>query len=165
MPERRERRIMHKVLELPLWWALGLYLVADIVAVAMGMGVPIFCIVLGLPVGWWVGSRLAAQPPSWKSLLDRVLLWAAATSAVTCLFMAILWGPCILKLRLPESELADFGIPMILYRPRASLIGWLVLMIVVSPFLQFLVTLFGAHLGLRWGMPLAAKGGPPEGGR
>jgi hypothetical protein len=46
------------------------------------------------------------------------------------------------------ADLANFGIPMILYEPRASFIGWLLLMIFVSPFLQFLMTLFGAHLAL-----------------
>ena len=46
----------------------------------------------------------------------------------------------------PQADLANFGIPMILYGPQASFIGWLVLMIVISPFLQLLATLFGAHV-------------------
>jgi len=37
-----------------------------------------------------------------------------------------------------------------LYEPAASFIGWLVLMIVISPFLQLLMTLFGSHLALLW---------------
>jgi hypothetical protein len=48
----------------------------------------------------------------------------------------------------PSADLVETGIPMILYEPKASLIGWLVLMIVLSPFLQFLMALFGAHLAL-----------------
>jgi hypothetical protein len=31
---------------------LLLYALADIFCLGMGMGVPIFCIVLGLPAGW-----------------------------------------------------------------------------------------------------------------
>jgi hypothetical protein len=37
---------------------------------------------------------------------------------------------------------------MILYEPRASFIGWLVLMILISPVLQMLTTLFGSYLTL-----------------
>jgi hypothetical protein len=37
---------------------------------------------------------------------------------------------------------------MILYDPTASFVGWLVLMIAVSPFLQLLTTVFGSHLTL-----------------
>jgi hypothetical protein len=48
----------------------------------------------------------------------------------------------------PVADLANFGIPLILYDPTASFIGWLALMIVISPFLQFLMALFGAHLTL-----------------
>jgi hypothetical protein len=36
----------------------------------------------------------------------------------------------------------------ILYQPKASFVGWLVLMIFISPFLQFLMTLFGAQVAM-----------------
>ena len=52
--------------------------------------------------------------------------------------------------------------PLILYEPLASFIAWLVLMIVISPFLQFLMTLFGSHLTLLWW--LSRSGGVSEGG-
>lgn len=39
---------------------------------------------------------------------------------------------------------------MILYEPQISFIGWLGLMIVVSPFLQLLLTVFGAYLTVLW---------------
>ena len=48
----------------------------------------------------------------------------------------------------PRADLANFGIPLILFDPQASFIGWLVLMIAISPFLQLLATLFGSHLTL-----------------
>ena len=53
----------------------------------------------------------------------------------------------------PAADLANFGIPLILYEPTASFIGWLVLMIVISPFLQFLMMLFGAQLMLLRRLP------------
>jgi hypothetical protein len=48
----------------------------------------------------------------------------------------------------PSVDIANFGMPLILFEPRASFLGWLVLMVVVSPVLQFLVTVFGAHVAL-----------------
>jgi len=54
------------------------------------------------------------------------------------------------RARFGDHILANFGIPLILYEPRASFIVWLILMIVISPFLQFLMTLFGAQLALLW---------------
>ena len=48
---------------------------------------------------------------------------------------------------------APFSIPLILYDPSARFAGWLVLMIVISPFLQFLMTLLGAHLALLRRLP------------
>jgi hypothetical protein len=62
--------------------------------------------------------------------------------------MAALWGPTAKLLFDPQADLVNFGIPLILYDPRASFVGWLVLMIAISPFLQLLTTLFGAHLTL-----------------
>ena len=50
----------------------------------------------------------------------------------------------------PAANLANLGAPLILYEPVASFIGWLVLMIVISPFLQLLMTLFGSHLTVLW---------------
>jgi hypothetical protein len=74
--------------------------------------------------------------------------------------MALLWGLCIPMLFDPTVDLASFGIPLILYEPKASFVGWLVLMIVISPFLQFLMTLFGSHLTVLWW--LSSDGGSGE---
>jgi hypothetical protein len=80
-----------------------------------------------------------------------VLLYALLTSAVTLFWMVVIWAPTIRLLFNPGSDIANFGIPMILYEPLASFIGWIVLMILVSPFLQFLTTIFGSFLAMwRW---------------
>ncbi len=46
---------MHPIFTLKRRWALLLYAALDVICVGAGMGVPIFCILLGLPVGWWIG--------------------------------------------------------------------------------------------------------------
>ncbi len=79
-----------------------------------------------------------------------MLVGAALTSAFTFVGMALLWGPWSALLFDSTAELANLGAPLILYEPLASFIGWLVLMIVISPFLQFLMTLLGSHLTLLW---------------
>jgi hypothetical protein len=84
-------------------------------------------------------------------VLRKVLLFATVTAGVTFAGMAVIWGPCAAMLFDPGADLANFGIPLILYEPWASFIGWLVLMIVISPVVQLLMTLLGSHLALiRW---------------
>lgn len=131
-------------------WLYAIFAFLDIICTGMGMGVPIFCIVFGLPVGWYIAMRIAASPFDARAMLSKTLLGAALTSALTFAGMLLLWGRCIGMLFDPTADLANFGIPMILYEPLASLIGWTVLMIVISPFLQLLMTLFGSHLTMLW---------------
>lgn len=141
---------MHKLFSLKIGWALAIFAFLDVVCTGFGMGVPIFCILLGLPVGWYIAKRIKTQPLDVGQMLGKVLLAAALTSSFTFVMMALLWGRCIAMLFDPTADLANFGIPMILYKPTASFVGWLVLMIVISPFLQMLMTLLGSHLTLLW---------------
>jgi hypothetical protein len=142
---------MRRILSLKWGWALALYCFLDLVCAGMGMGVPIFNILFGVVVGWYVARRIALSATEFREVLKQVLLYAGIASGFTVLVMAAIWGPTVARLFGPTSDLANFGIPMILYEPRASFIGWQVLMIAISPFLQFLMALFGAHLTLlRW---------------
>ena len=152
---------MRRIFSLKLGWALAIFALADIVCVGLGMGVPFFCILFGLPVGWYIARRIALKPFDARQTLSKTLLGAAITSAFTFVGMALLWGPFVTMLFDPAADLANFGMPMILFEPQASFIGWLVLMIVISPFLQFLMTLFGSHLTLLWW--LSRGGGVSEG--
>ena len=122
------------------------------------MGVPIFCILLGAPVGWQIARMAAAPAVQPQEILRKMLLYAAATSGVTFVVMAAIWGPCAVWLFNPGADYARFGMPLILYSPKASFIGWLVLMIAISPFLQVLTTLFGAHLTWLWRLKSGAEG-------
>jgi hypothetical protein len=139
---------MHKLYSLKSGWALAIFAFLDILCVGLGMGVPIFCILFGLPVGWYIARRIAIRPFDTRQMLSKMLLGAALTSAFTFVGMAVLWGRCIVMLFDPAADLVNFGIPQILYEPVASFIGWLALMIVISPFLQLLMTLFGSHVTL-----------------
>jgi hypothetical protein len=142
---------MRRILSLRWGWALALYCVFDLVCVGMGMGVPIFNILFGFVVGWYAARRVGLGTTELQEVLRKVLIYAAIACGFTVLVMVVLWGPTVALLYDPTADLANFGIPMILYEPQASFIGWLVLMVAISPFLQFLMALLGAHLTLlRW---------------
>ena len=141
---------MHGIFTLKIGWALAIFMFLDVICVGMGMGVPIFCILFGLPVGWYVAWRVTIDCLDTRSMLSKILLGAALTSAVTFVGMALLWGPWSAMLFDPAADLEKLGAPLILFEPVPSFVGWLVLMIVISPFLQLLMTLLGAHLTLLW---------------
>ncbi len=141
---------MRKVFSLKIGWALVIFAFLDLFCAGLGMGVPIFCILFGLPVGWYIAGRIATRPFDTRQMLSKMLVGAALTSAFTFVGMALLWGPWSAMLFDPTAELANLGAPLIQYDPMASFIGWLVLMIGISPFLQFLMTLFGSHCTLLW---------------
>jgi hypothetical protein len=125
-----------------------LYVVLDVVCVGGGMGVPMLCILLGLPVGWRLVNVLDLPKRPVADSLAALLRAAALTSGVTLVLMAALWATAVPTLFKPEAEIARFGMPLLLFQPRPSLIAWLALMILVSPVLQFLTTLFGGHVAL-----------------
>ena len=132
-------------------WALTAFVVIDIICFGMGMGVPVFCILFGFLVGWYIVRNVTANTPHIREVLRKIFRYAVITSSFTFVLSAVAWGRCITWLFDANADLANFGIPMILFEPRASFIGWLVLMIAVSPFLQLLTTLFSSHLALlRW---------------
>ena len=129
---------------------LILFALLDVACVGLGMGVPLLCIGLGFLVGWRVARKPGSSDMAAPQMLRRFLLTGAVTSAFTLLMMLAIWGPCVLMLREPDAELANFGMPMLLFEPRPSFIAWLALMVVISPFLQFLMTLLGSCVTLAW---------------
>jgi hypothetical protein len=139
---------MRKFYKLRPLWAFSIYVVLDVICVGAGMGVPVFCILFGFLVGWYAVKNITSTITQVQEVFRRVLVYATVTAAVTFLGMAAIWTPMISVLFGPEKDVVNSGVPMILYEPRASLIGWIVLMIVISPALQLLTTLFGSHLSL-----------------
>jgi len=139
---------MIKFLSLKPRIALVIFILFDLVCVGMGMGVPIFCILLGFPVGWYIVRYVTSTGAPLQQVFRKVFIYTLVTAAVTLLAMLVLWTPFATAIFDPARDLAQTGIPMILYEPRASFIGWVILMILISPFLQLLTTLFGAYLTL-----------------
>ena len=131
--------------------AFLLFFILDLLCVGMGMGVPIFCIFFGFVIGWYLARRITLLDLSPGDSLNRILKYAVITSLFTFGMMCAIWGRMIIMLFDPSSDYRNFGIPMILYEPKASFIGWLVLMIFISPFLQLLTTTFSSYWTLvRW---------------
>jgi len=126
-------------------WAIALFLLLDVFSIGMGMGVPFFTILLGIPVGWFSARRAAGPLPDAMRGCLRVAL---STSAVTLVALCAIWLPWAPAAWGTKADLLRTGIPMILYEPRASFIGWLVLMVVISPALQVLATLSTSYLTL-----------------
>lgn len=141
---------MQKFFTIKIAWAFIIYALLNTICIGMGMGIPIFCIFFGLPVGWYIARRITIQSYDTRQMLGKMLLGAVSCAVFTFIGMALLWGPTIRMLFDPAADLENFGIPMILYEPLASFIGWIVLMIVISPFLQLLISLFGSHLTILW---------------
>ena len=143
------KTMMKKLFALRPFALLGVYTFLDIICIGMGMGVPFFCILFGLPVGWYVVKRLTAEQAEMREIFRKVLLYAAIAAAVTFLGMLLIWGPLTVKsLSDPATDFVETGVPMILFEPKASFFGWIVLMVVISPGLQLLTTIFVSHLTL-----------------
>lgn len=143
------KMLMKKLLTVRPLATLGIYVFVDIICIGMGMGVPFFCILLGLPLGWYIVKRLTVEQAEIRDILRKMLLYAAIAAVITCLGMLLIWGTlAVVQFSNPATDFAETGVPMILYEPKASFIGWTVLMIVISPGLQLLTTLFASHLTL-----------------
>jgi len=125
-----------------------LFVIADGICIGMGMGVPVFSIMLGFPAGWYFTRRVLARGESAETALGESVAPSLVSAAVTFVCMAVIWGPSITLVFDPTFNFSEYGHPFILYDPFVSFIGWLVLMIVISPFLQLLATVFASHATL-----------------
>jgi hypothetical protein len=140
----------NSILSKPVYIFL-VYTLLDIFCIGMGMGVPIFCILFGAVAGYFFTRILILRYSTPQQVLSMSLRYDLIAAAITLVGMLIIWSPMLPMLFDPSRDLANSGIPMILYEPRASFIGWMVLMILISPALQFLTALFGSNLAqLRW---------------
>jgi len=122
------------------------YIVLDILFTALGMGVPFFAILFGLPVGWFGAVRAFCFLKDTRLAMKRVLRYGFLCAGVTLVIQAGIWGWLVPKLFDRVINPGGMGLPLILYDARASLAGWLVLMVFVSPFLQFAMVVLGAYL-------------------
>jgi hypothetical protein len=122
------------------------YIVLDILFTGLGMGVPLFAILFGFAVGWFGAVRAFCFLKDTRLAMKRALRYAFLCSGVTLAAQAAIWGWLVPKLFDPVVNPGSMGLPLWLYEPKASLAGWLVLMLFVSPFLQFAMVVLGAYL-------------------
>jgi hypothetical protein len=126
--------------------AFAAYIVLDILFTGLGMGVPLFAILFGFSVGWFGAVRALCFLKDTRLAMKRVLRYGLLCSVVTLVVQAAIWGWLVPKLFDPVIDHNNMGLPLLLYEPKASLAGWLVLMVLVSPFLQFAMIVLGAYL-------------------
>jgi prolipoprotein diacylglyceryltransferase len=114
----------------------------------MGMGVPIFCILSGFLSGWYITQRVSVSTEPLYQKYYQIFKYSLMTVIFTFILMLVVWGRTIPMIFNPSSDFQNFGHPFILYDPKMSFIGWSILMILISPFLQLLTTIFAAFITL-----------------
>lgn len=125
-----------------------LFVFIEFLILGLGMGVPIFNIIFGFFVGWYITRKFLKEIIDLKDLFGKILSTSLITSGFTFLLMLILWGTQIHFFFKENTDFENLGHPFILYDPKISFIGWLILMIFISPFLQLLLTIFSSFLTL-----------------
>ena len=130
-----------------------LFCIIDIVSVGLGMGIPIVPIILGGVIGWFIPKIIMKENEELPQLVKRSLYSSIIASIVTMIIMITIWGPIAMMLFDKNADIENFGIPLILFEPTASFIGWIILMIIISPILQMLTTLFGSVVRIAWKKP------------
>jgi hypothetical protein len=139
---------MSKLFSLNTKVVIVVFIFLDLFCIGLGMGVPFFPIFLGFFIGWYGTKRTLITQPSIKKGMTGILKISSLTTFFTFLVMCCIWGPIFPKIFDPSYDFNNFGIPFILYDAKASFIGWIILMIVISPFLQLLTTIFSSFITL-----------------
>ena len=98
-------------------------------------------------MGWYLSERLTLPEKNLNNIFNQILKCAFYTSLFTFILMLVIWVPVSATLFDPAADFANFGIPMILYDPKISFIGWIILMIFISPFLTVTYTVFWLKYG------------------
>jgi len=112
------------------------------------MGVPILNILFGFLVGWYGARRAQTLCRDHKKGLLAIFRYSLICAGTTLVVMLAIWGTTFPMLFNPAADFENFGHPMILFDPRISFIGWLVLMIIISPLLQLMASIFSAFITL-----------------
>ena len=139
---------MRNLIKLNSKTVIILYILIDLICTGMGMGVPIFCILSGFPLGWYITKRVTVSTERLYQKYYKILKLSLFAAIFTFIVMLIVWGTAILMFIDPSSDFQNFGHPNILYDPKISFYGWIILMTVISPFLQLLTTIFAAFITL-----------------
>lgn len=139
---------MEKLIRLSIKTVVIIFIIIDIICMGAGMGVPIFCILFGFPLGWYIAQRVSVSMEQPYQKYHKIFKFSLLTAIFTFVLMVLIWGRTIPMLFDPSYDFQNFGHPFILYDPKMSFIGWSILMIIISPFLQLLTTIFAAFITL-----------------
>jgi len=140
--------MLQRFFKLNLAVIIILFVVANLICTALGMGVPIFNILFGFFIGWYISKRAIILSGSIDNIFKKILIYCSICASFTFIIMVVIWARTIPMLFNPAADFENFGIPLILYDPKISFIGWIILMIVISPFLQFISSIFTAYITL-----------------
>ena len=140
---------MHKFYTMRYWILIVISVLVTIILSGIGMGVPILNILFGFIIGWYAVRRACLLYGNLEERLSKIFIYCIFCSGITLILMLCIWGRTIPMLFNPLSDFENFGHPMILYDPKLSFIGWLVLMIIISPFLQLMASIFSAFITLK----------------
>jgi O-antigen/teichoic acid export membrane protein len=99
-------------------------------------------------VGWYGVRRAQTLCRERKKELLVIFRYSLICAGITLIIMLAIWGTTFPMLFNPAADFENFGHPMILFDPRISFIGWLVLMIIISPLLQLMTSIFSAFITL-----------------
>ena len=140
---------MLKFYTMRYWILIVISVLVTIILSGIGMGVPILNILFGFIIGWYAVKRACLLYGNLEERLSKIFIYSIFCSGITLVLMLCIWGRTIPMLFDPFSDFENFGHPMILFDPRLSFIGWLVLMIIISPFLQLMASIFSAFITLK----------------
>lgn len=126
--------------------ALIVTVVLEIVTVGAGMGVPLFAILLGFAIGWWLGRRVLREHAPDARALRGLLSAAVVPTLFTLGLMVVIWLPQIRLLYEWNFDVRKWGIPLLLFEPVPSFWAWMALMVVISPVLQWMAVVVGGVL-------------------
>ena len=140
---------MNKFFTMRYWILIVISVLTTTILSGVGMGVPILNILFGFIIGWYAVKRACLLYEDLDKRLSKVFIYSIFCSGITLILMIGIWGSAIPMLFDPLSDFKNFGHPMILYDPKLSFIGWQVLMIIISPFLQLMTSIFSAFITLK----------------
>jgi hypothetical protein len=115
--------------------------------VGAGMGVPVFCILMGIPYGVLVVAKMLKKElhsNKHHHFYSGIIKASVVLALSTFIFMLIIWLPWIIKSFAPGFDYKTTGMPLILYTLKASFWGWVTLMIIISPMLQLMASISSA---------------------
>jgi hypothetical protein len=112
---------MKRLIKLDAKIVIILYIIINILCVGAGMSVPIFCILLEFPIGWYITKRKSISTEHSHLIYHKILKLSLLILAFTFLQMIVIWGRTIPILSNPASNFENFGYPFILFDPKLSL--------------------------------------------